>query len=53
MDQLGHLIGVGIAAAAGEERLWRSDLRQPCQSERGAPVVPRPFLGHPSRESFP
>ena len=40
VDQLGHLIRIGIAAPEGEGRLWQSDLRQPRQSERGAPVVP-------------
>jgi hypothetical protein len=53
MDQLGLLISVGIAAAAGERRPWRSDLRQPCQSERGALVVHRLFWGTHRGNHFP
>jgi hypothetical protein len=48
MNQLGLLIGVGIAAAAGEGRPWRSDFRQPCQTE--CPYCALAFFGHASRE---
>jgi hypothetical protein len=52
MDQLGLLIGIGIAAAAGEGShggtIFSSNV-----PKRGAPIMPQLFLGHTSRDSIP
>jgi hypothetical protein len=51
MDQVGLLIGVGIAAAAGEGSHGGRNFRQTCQS--GCPYCAPVFLGHTSRDSIP